>query len=184
MLSNPLPPRGGGLGSGVMKSWLRMGPRGVSQFGVFVPHRPRHPLPTGAREIEAVARVIPVPLAPLGRGVRGEGAGLSTKRNRKEFRFTATPTFHHARLGGVVPARSGTSSSDALSLGFRPAPPRPPLRKGGKGICRFRRHSIARNKNTCLETVRPVRSIPTLHRPRRTLAGRDAWRGVVGGVRM
>src|SRR5271157_6116732 len=30
----------------------------------------------------------------------------------------------------------------------RAAPPLPPLRKGGKGIARSRRHSIPRNKNT------------------------------------
>ena len=45
------------------------------------------------------------------------------------------------------------------------SPPLPPLRKGGKGIARSRRRSIARNKNTRLETVPPARSTPTFHRP-------------------
>ncbi len=44
-------------------------------------------------------------------------------------------------------------------------PPCPPLRKGGKGIARWRRHSIARNKNTRLEIVPPAQSTPTFHRP-------------------
>src|SRR5271157_5004870 len=47
----------------------------------------------------------------------------------------------------------------------RAAPPLPPLRKGGKGIARSRRHSIPRNKNTRLEIVPPALSTPTFHRP-------------------
>ncbi|MGA2700899.1 MAG: hypothetical protein ABSH35_07360 [Isosphaeraceae bacterium] len=46
------------------------------------------------------------------------------------------------------------------------------LRKGGKGIARSRRHSIARNKNTRLETVPPARSTPTSHQPRAGLSTR------------
>src|SRR5580704_334817 len=44
-------------------------------------------------------------------------------------------------------------------------PPEPPLRKGGKGMGRSRRRSIARNKNSRLESVSPVRSTPTFHQP-------------------
>src|SRR5271157_2789152 len=52
---------------------------------------------------------------------------------------------------------------ESFSLSKAPAsPPLPPLRKGGKGIARSRRHSIPRNKNTRLETVPPARSTPTL----------------------
>jgi hypothetical protein len=43
-------------------------------------------------------------------------------------------------------------------------PPCPPLRKGGKGIARSRRHSIARNKNTRLEH-RPSNSVNTNFSP-------------------
>jgi len=91
---------------------------------------------------------------------------------------------------GVVPARPVTRSSHALSLsvvshpsrvarrivfdfqGSRITPPAPPLRKGGKGIARSRRHSIARNKNTRLETIPPARSTPTFHRATVTARGR------------
>src|SRR5208337_3543768 len=62
----------------------------------------------------------------------------------------------------IPPARR----EESFSLSKAPAsPPLPPLRKGGKGIARSRRHSIARNKNTRLETVPPVRSTPTFHQP-------------------
>jgi hypothetical protein len=37
--------------------------------------------------------------------------------------------------------------------------------QGGERIARWRRRSIASNKNTRLETVPPVRSTPTFHRP-------------------
>jgi hypothetical protein len=50
--------------------------------------------------------------------------------------------------------------------GVRPHPPWPPLCKGGKGIGRSRRSSIARNKYTRLETVPQVRSNRTF-RPAR-----------------
>src|SRR5208283_5384079 len=89
------------------------------------------------------------------------------------------PPLAKGGLGGVVPARPVTRSSHALSLSpfaslsrgeknrsrfprLPHHPPLPPLRKGGKGIARSRRHSIARNKNTRLETVPPARSRPTL----------------------
>jgi len=115
VLLRAFPPlRRGGRG-GVMKSRLGKGPRGDSKPAVFVarrrkpPHPPfGHPLPKGAREIEAGARVFPVPLAPLGRGVRGEGAGYTRGRNREESHFTARPTFHHPRAGVVA---AGTSKS-------------------------------------------------------------------------
>src|SRR5271157_6392286 len=55
----------------------------------------------------------------------------------------------------------------SFSISKAPAsPPLPPLRKGGKGIARWRRHSIARNKNTRLDTVPPARSRPTLQHAR------------------
>ncbi len=58
---------------------------------------------------------------------------------------------------------------ESFSLSKAPAsPPLPPLRKGGKGIARSRRHSIARNKTMRLETVSPARSTPTFHHPSRT----------------
>jgi len=50
----------------------------------------------------------------------------------------------------------------------------PALRKGGKGIARSRRHSIARHKNTRLETVPPARSTPTFHQPSATPSQRSA----------
>src|SRR5208337_1238752 len=54
---------------------------------------------------------------------------------------------------------------ESFSLSKAPAsPPLPPLCKGGKGIARSRRHSIARNKNTRLEIVPPALSTPTFHR--------------------
>src|SRR5271157_5250277 len=71
------------------------------------------------------------------------------------------PPLAKGGLGGVVPARPVTRSSDALSLSVLSHP----SRKAGKGIARSRRHSIARNKNTRLETVPPTRSTPTSHRP-------------------
>src|SRR5208337_942983 len=59
---------------------------------------------------------------------------------------------------------------ESFSLSKAPAsPPLPPLCKGGKGIARSRRHSIARNKNTRLEIVPPALSTPTFHRPSLTL---------------
>src|SRR5271157_5529904 len=60
---------------------------------------------------------------------------------------------------------------ESFSLSKAPAsPPLPPLRKGGKGIARSRRHSIPRNKNTRLETVPPARSRPTLQHASTELA--------------
>src|SRR5208337_966897 len=67
---------------------------------------------------------------------------------------------------------------ESFSLSKAPAsPPLPPLCKGGKGIARSRRHSIARNKNTRLEIVPPALSTPTFHRPRLRLRPRppDSW---------
>src|SRR5208337_5471036 len=60
---------------------------------------------------------------------------------------------------------------ESFSISKAPAsPPLPPLRKGGKWIGRSRPRWIARNKNTRLETVPPVRSRPTLQRARASLA--------------
>src|SRR5208337_3633823 len=57
---------------------------------------------------------------------------------------------------------------ESFSISKAPAsPPLPPLRKGGKWIGRSRPRWIARNKNTRLETVPPVRSRPTLQRASR-----------------
>src|SRR5208337_4089139 len=62
---------------------------------------------------------------------------------------------------------------ESFSLSKAPAsPPLPPLCKGGKGIARSRRHSIARNKNTRLEIVPPALSTPTFHRPSLALLSR------------
>src|SRR5271157_2654290 len=66
---------------------------------------------------------------------------------------------------------------EEVSISKAPAPPplAPPFARwgkesvafarGGKRIGRSHRRSIARNKNTRLETVPPVRSTPTFHRP-------------------
>src|SRR5271157_2641447 len=105
------------------------------------------------------------------------------------------PPLAKGGLGGVVPARPVTRSSHALSLSpfaslsrgeknrsrfpRRPHhPPLPPLRKGGKGIARSRRHSIARNKNTRLEIVLPALSTPTFRRPSTSqpIPGTRNWR--------
>src|SRR5271157_1782026 len=94
--------------------------------------------------------------------------------------------------GGVVPARPVTGASHALFLsvrshhsreprrigldlqGSRITPPTPPSQGGerdrcplakGEGIAPSRRHSIARNKNSRLETVPPAQSTPTFRQP-------------------
>jgi hypothetical protein len=67
------------------------------------------------------------------------------------------------RKGGkmVTPLRKGGKMVIPPSQGGKMVTP---LRKGGKRIGRSRRRSIARNKNTRLETVPLVRSTPTFHR--------------------
>src|SRR5271166_423853 len=77
----------------------------------------------------------------------------------------------------VFPCSLPLSPSAYLSRGgksrfrFPRLPPYPPdpLCKGGKRTGRSCRRSIARNKNTRLETVPSVRSTPTFHRPSRAL---------------
>ncbi len=63
------------------------------------PHPPYgHPLPVGARGIKARTCIFQVPRAPTGRGVRGEGASESRRRNRKEGRVGAGLNLHHPGL--------------------------------------------------------------------------------------
>src|SRR5271157_183578 len=94
-------------------------------------------------------------------------------------------------VGGVVPARPVTGASHALFLsvrshlsrgarrivfdfqGSRITPPTPPFARGGKGIARSRRHSLASNKNTRLKIVSPTQSTPTFHPPRLTARPAD-----------
>src|SRR5271157_3127205 len=96
------------------------------------------------------------PFPPLAKGgVRGGGPGTTSHK--------------------VFPCSLPLSRFASLSRGEKNRfrfprlphhPPCPPLRKGGKGIARSQPHSIARNKNTRLETVPPARATPTFHRPR------------------
>src|SRR5271157_1987326 len=96
-----------------------------------------------------------------------------------------SPPLAKGGLGGVVPARPVTRSSHALSLsvlshpsrearrivldfqGSRITPPAPPSQGGERD--RSRRHSIPRNRNTCLEIAPPALSTLTFHRPSRPL---------------
>src|SRR5271157_3542534 len=93
-------------------------------------------------------------LQNLRRGVRGGGA--------RHDQSQGLPMLSPSQSFRIPLARR----EESFSISKAPAPPPPPpLRKGGKGIARSRRHSIARNKNTRLETVPPARSTPTFHRP-------------------
>ncbi len=80
---------------------------------------------------------------------------------------------HPDSVGGFPPLRRGvrgapaepglvcgSTAADPAEFPARPRllvmpcpPPLTPLRKGGKGIARSRRHSIKRNKNAGIETV-------------------------------
>jgi len=93
---NITPGNGGGGNPGVMKRWSRRGPEHVAEPAVSVARRSR-PLtrpsgtlsPTGRGESRPRLALFPVPLAPLGRGVRAgirsgtkpEGTLRGTKRN-------------------------------------------------------------------------------------------------------
>ncbi len=91
---------------------------------------------------------------PLRRGGRGGGPGTTS---HKVF-----PMLSPSQSFRIPLARR----EEPFSLSKAPAsPPLPPLRKGGKGIARSRRHSIQRNRNACLEIVPPAQSTPTFHRP-------------------
>jgi len=63
--------------------------------------------PPGRGQNEAAARTVPVPLAPAGRGVRGEGAGRADEEHRREDRGSKRPC-------------------------FSTVPPGPPFARGGK----------------------------------------------------
>src|SRR5271157_5166304 len=98
---------------------------------------------------------------------------------------SATSKLAKGGQGGVGPARPVTRSSHALSLsvlshpsrearrivldfqGSRITPPAPPSQGGERD--RSRRHSIPRNRNTCLEIAPPALSTLTFHRPSRPL---------------
>jgi hypothetical protein len=96
-------------------------------------------------------------------GVGFSGAHGATPFPGSSFSDRAEPEGH-----GVTSVASRTSSGQPEKP--TPVSPWPSLCKGGKRIGRSRRRSIARNKNTRLETVPPVRSTPTFHRPTAVLA--------------
>ena len=85
----------------VLRRRLCRGHEMLQKPSVFVARR-RSPLtrpsgtlsPTGRGEPRFEARVFPVPLAPVGRGVRGEGAGPTRERAQAERPVQGGPAFH------------------------------------------------------------------------------------------